>query len=74
VLLTPEAIRRPYVWLEVGSAWSQKKRVSAILYGMTPEELRHQTGVPVLLLKENLTTLNDMDKFLKQLRLRLGHR
>jgi hypothetical protein len=71
VLLTPEAISRPYVWLEIGAAWSEGKRVSAILYRISPEELRRAAGVPVLLLKQNLTMINDTDRFIDQLRLRI---
>jgi hypothetical protein len=73
-LLTPEALERPYVWIEIGSAWFQRKRVSAILYRVTVKDLRERNGVPNLLLKSNLIDINDTDRFLKQLRTRLAKR
>jgi TIR domain-containing protein len=74
VLLTPEALDRQYVWTEIGAVWGARKPVSAILYRMTPKELR-KTGVPVLLLRSNLVEINrDGDHFIAQLGRRLGRR
>lgn len=74
VLLTPEALDRHYVWMEIGAVWGAHKPVSAILYRITPEELR-KTGVPVLLLRRNLVDINrDGDRLIAQLGRRLGRR
>ena len=75
VLLTPEALDRRYVWMEIGAVWGARKRISAILYRITVKDLRHRPGVPVSLLKSNLVDINqDADRFLAQLgrRLRTG--
>lgn len=33
VLLTPWAIKRPYIWLELGAIWGQGQRIIGVLYG-----------------------------------------
>lgn len=72
-LLTPEALDRRYVWTEIGAAWGARKRVSGILYRITVDELRHASGVPVMLLKSNLVDINGgADRFIAQLGRRLG--
>jgi hypothetical protein len=35
VLLTPSALDRPYVWAEIGAAWSRRIPIVALLLGVT---------------------------------------
>jgi len=68
VLLTPWALERPYVWIELGAAWGRRIPIVALLHGLSPGELQSRPGVPVLLKKRDLLRLNDIESYLKQLR------
>jgi len=73
VLLTPWALDRPYVWIELGAAWGRRIPIIALLLGITPGELQSRPGVPVLLKKRDLLVLNDIETYLGQLRRRVSH-
>jgi hypothetical protein len=68
VLLTPWALERPYVWIELGAAWGRRIPIVALLLGLTAGELQSRPGVPVMLKKRDLLQLNDVEAYLKQLR------
>ncbi len=68
VLLTPWALERPYVWIELGAAWGRRIPIVALLLGIMPSELQGRPGVPVLLKRRDLLQLNDIEAYLKQLR------
>ena len=70
VLLTPWALERPYVWIELGAAWGRRIPIVALLLGITPGELQSRPGVPVLLKKRDLLELNEIETYLEQLRRR----
>jgi len=72
VLLTPWALERPYVWIELGAAWGRRIPIVALLLGITPGELQSRPGVPVLLKKRDLLQLNNIEGYLEQLRRRAG--
>lgn len=72
VLLTPWALERPYVWIELGAAWGRRIPIVALLLGITPGELQSRPGVPVLLKKRDLLQLNNIEGYLEQLRRRVG--
>lgn len=76
VLLTPWALDRPYVWAEIGAAWSRRIPIVALLLGITAAELQSRPGIPVLLKKRDLLELNDIEVYLNQLavRVRSGER
>lgn len=71
VLLTPWALHRPYVWLELGAAWGRRLPIVALLHGLTAAELQSRPEVPVLLKKRNLLPLNEIETYLTQLRERI---
>ena len=71
MLLTPAALERPYVWIEIGIAWSQGKRIIGILHGMTTGELAARDGTPAFLNRIHLRDINDLDEYLQELRRRL---
>ncbi len=68
VLLTPWALRRPYIWLEIGAIWGLGRRVVGVLHGLSPSELVTQEGTPALLSRVDLVRLNDVNSYLDQLR------
>ena len=71
VLLTPWALDRPYVWAELGAAWGRQIPVVAFLLGLSVTELQERPGVPVLLKRRNLVPLNDINRYLEELRARV---
>jgi hypothetical protein len=70
VLVTPWALERPYVWAELGAAWTRRLPIIILLQGMTPGELQSRPGVPVFLKKRNLVDLNDAESYFAELRRR----
>ncbi len=71
VLLSPWSVDRPYVWMEIGAAWMQGKRVVGILHHLTRSELIERDGAPALLKGIKLRDLNDLDGYLVELRRRI---
>jgi hypothetical protein len=71
VLLTPWALERPYVWAELGAAWGRRIPIVALLLGLSETELQERAGMPVLLKRRNLVALNDVDRYLEELRARV---
>jgi hypothetical protein len=71
VLLTPWALERPYVWAEIGAAWGRRIPIVALLLGLTPADLQSRPSIPVLIKKRDLVSLNDVDKYLSQLKQRI---
>ncbi len=43
-LFTPWSVNRSWVWVEIGAAWGQGKRVIAVLYGISVKELGDTGG------------------------------
>jgi hypothetical protein len=70
VLLTPWALNRPYIWAEIGAAWGRRIPIVAILHGITAKEFESRSDIPVLIKKRNLIELNEIDRYLKELRRR----
>jgi hypothetical protein len=73
VLLTPAALERPYVWIEIGAAWIQGKRIIGILHGMTTSELAGRDGTPAFLTDVLLREIDELDEYLEELKNRLPH-
>ncbi len=71
VLLTAAALERPYVWMEIGAAWIQRKRIIGILYGVTTSQLAGRDGTPAFLTGIVLRDINDLDRYLGELRQRI---
>jgi len=70
-LLTPWAIKRPYIWLEIGALWGQGKRIIGILHGLSANELVTQDGTPALLKRIDLLELNNIGSYFAQLKGRI---
>lgn len=71
VLLTSAALERPYVWIEIGAAWSQGKRIIGIMHGITTSELAERDGTPAFLTDIVLRDINDLDQYVGELMQRL---
>ena len=73
VLLTPWALKRPYIWLEIGAIWGLGRRVVGVLHGVSANELVTQDGTPALLKRIDLVKLNDVDGYLDQVQARVAN-
>lgn len=71
VLLTPWALDRPYIWMEIGAAWGQRKRIIGILYGLAARDISSREHGPALLKRINLIDINSFDQYLDELSERL---
>jgi hypothetical protein len=71
VLLTPWALDRPYVWAELGAAWLRRIPIIALLHGLSEAEIRQRPEVPVFMKRRNFISLNDIDRYLEELRTRV---
>ena len=72
VLFTPWSLDRPYVWMEIGAAWSRRLPIVVILHGLTAAELQRRPNMPVHLKKRVMIPLNEVDNYLDQLRGRVA--
>jgi TIR domain len=72
VLITPWAIDRPFVWLEMGAFWGSGKRIVALLHGLTAKEVATNERLPVVLKRIDLLQLNEVGGYFSQLRRRLA--
>jgi hypothetical protein len=69
VLLTPMSDRRGWVWMEIGAARASGKRVSAVLYGITVDDLEREHGAGPLV-RQLARHLNDIDSYFDELKRR----
>lgn len=72
VLLTPAALGRPYVRIELGIAWLLGRRIVGILHGMTSGDLAAHDGAPAFQ-RTQLRDINELDEYLEELRQRIEH-
>lgn len=71
VLLTPSSLGRPWVIAEIGAILVRSKRVVAIRYGPSENELQ-SLGVMSLLGTKSLLRMEDFDEYVKQLTRRVA--
>ncbi len=70
-LFTPFSLQRAWVFHEIGAAWLQRKRVSAVLYGLTLKDFDSDNATGAgLLSRRHVRDLNDFDQFLRELTVR----
>lgn len=62
LLLTPAANTSPYVQAEIGAAWILNLRISALIYGVEPEDVN-----PLIKGKKLYLQINDADDYFQQL-------
>ena len=71
VLLTPWALSRPFIWLEIGAFWGSGKRIVGVLHGLSPKDAGSSNKLPIVIKKTNLLVLNEIDSYFLQLRRRV---
>ena len=71
-LFTPWSARRSWVWVEVGAAWAQEKRVLAVLYGLTVAQFEEVAGGKAIFEDLHIIDLNDFDRYLSELSARVS--
>lgn len=64
-------MERPYVWIEIGIAWSQGKRIVGVLHGMTSSDLAAREDMPAFLKGIHLRDIEALDEYLAELRRRI---
>ena len=72
VLLTPWALQRPYVWVELVIAWRRGIPIVGVLHGLTVEALHAEKDVPVFLKRRDLITINELGRYFEQLKGRIA--
>jgi TIR domain len=72
VLITPWALERPYVWMEIGAAWSRQIPIVVILNGISASDFQERARIPVLLKKRNLIDINSADRYFAELETRVS--
>jgi hypothetical protein len=73
VLMTPWALERPYVWLEIGAAWLRGIPIVVVLLGLTVAQFHERAHIPVALRERNLISLNHFDRYISELQNRVAH-
>lgn len=67
VLMTPWALERPYVWMEIGAAWFKDIPIVVLLLGVTVSHLQQRPNMPRTLRSSNVLPLNQIDRYLGEL-------
>lgn len=70
VLFTPWALGRPFVWAEIGAAWSRGIPIVIVLHGISIPEFIARPELPVFLKNRDMIKLNEIDQYFSQLRAR----
>jgi TIR domain len=69
-LFTPWSIRRNWVWVEIGAAWINRKRVVVVLYQVTISDL--DTGGGRAVLNDlNLVDINEIERYFSEVKARV---
>jgi hypothetical protein len=68
VLLTPSALHRPSIWMELGHFWAAGKRMIGLLYRLDPEAVATDERMPIFLKRVRLLALDEIDAYLEDLR------
>jgi hypothetical protein len=69
-LFTPWSVHRNWVWVEIGAAWVNQKRVVVVLYNVTLGDL--DTGGGRAVLEDlNLVQINEIESYFDEVRIRV---
>jgi hypothetical protein len=61
VLLTPHSVDRPWVLIEIGAAWTLRKRIIPVVYNLLPGQM------PDVIEPRKAVDLNDFDQCVSQI-------
>ena len=67
VLITPWALVRSYIWLEIGAAWFKGIPIIILLHGVSPAKFQGKSNVPMNLKQKNFLALNKVDQYIQEL-------
>lgn len=67
VLMTPWAMKRRYVWMEVGAAWARDIPIVVVLHGLSAAKLLAEPDLPVAIRERNIVLLNDVERYFSEL-------
>jgi hypothetical protein len=67
-LLTPWSVDRNWVWSEIAGAWVLGRRYVGVTYGVTLQQIEHDHGGSAMLAPTNVITLDELDRYLRELR------
>ncbi len=70
-LFTPWSVGRTWVWIEIGAAWAQEKRVIAVLYGLSLQQFEEAVGGRAVFEDLHILQLNDFSRYLDELQVRV---
>jgi len=68
VLLTPWALKRPFVWIELGALWGKAKRIVVAFHGLNPSQFASRVSTPSFLKVIDMININDIESYFRQLR------
>lgn len=71
VVLTPQSLRRYWIWAEIGAATAGRRRIVGVLHGLKPSDVRMKQGGE-LLAGAKLIELRELTRYFKELRQRLA--
>ncbi len=72
-LFTPWSARRNWVWVEIGAAWANRKRVVVVLYQVTLGDL-DAGGGRAILNDLNLVEINEIERYFQEVKGRIKGR
>lgn len=72
-LITPWSVDRHWIWTEMGMMFGLKRRVTAIVYGVTLDDIRSSGGA-AMLTDRNVADINEFSDYVRQLKRRLDRR
>lgn len=56
------------MWAEIGAAWIRRIPIIVLLLGLAAAEFQARPNTPVFLKKRDIISLNEVDRYLAQLR------
>ncbi|MEO6039133.1 MAG: toll/interleukin-1 receptor domain-containing protein [Saprospiraceae bacterium] len=74
VLLTPWALKRAWIELEIGVVWGREKRVIAVLHGITLQEFQQESQIPSVIKENDIVDINELGQYFSELELRVAGR
>ena len=71
-LFTPWSAERSWVWIEIGTAWIQGKRLLAVLHGLSVTDFEKLNGGKAVFEDLHILKLNDFHRYLTELNTRVS--
>ena len=70
VLLTPWAVDRNWLWVEIGAARRDGLRIVAVLYGISLTDIDRDKGGKTFLGSKNVVEINDLESYFTEVKAR----